>query len=257
MDFLAGLWNYGVVSVFILTVVVFVHEGGHYLVARWNGVKVEVFSIGFGREIWGWTDKTGTRWRISLLPLGGYVRMFGDGDAASATADERPMSEAEKAVSFRHKRVGQRAAIVFAGPAANFIFAIFGMAIMLMVLGERVVEPVVGQVHPGSAAEQAGLQPHDRVVAINGERIEYFSDIQRTVMLYLEQPLVLTYERDGRATDVTVQPRIIEINGQKQPLIGIIADVTRVQFVQYGPVQALGRAFVNTQIMVLRRLFSV
>jgi len=82
MDFLAGLWNYGVVFLFILTVVVFVHEGGHYLVARWNGVKVEVFSIGFGREIWGWTDKSGTRWRISLLPLGGYVRMFGDGNLA-------------------------------------------------------------------------------------------------------------------------------------------------------------------------------
>lgn len=250
MDFLAGLWNYGVVFLFILTVVVFVHEGGHYLVARWNGVKVEVFSIGFGREIWGWTDKSGTRWRISLLPLGGYVRMFGDGDAASATADERPMTEAEKAVSFRYKRVGQRAAIVFAGPAANFIFAIAGMAMMLMVLGEQVLEPVVGQVHPGSAAEQAGLQPGDRVVAINGTRIERFMDIKRIVMLYLEQPLNLTYERDGRNTDVTVQPRIIEIGGQKQPLIGIAADVTRVHSVQYGPFDALGRAFVNTQTMI-------
>ncbi|HSV28838.1 MAG TPA: site-2 protease family protein, partial [Candidatus Omnitrophota bacterium] len=161
MDFLAGIWNYVVVFLVILTVVVFIHELGHYLVARWNGVKVEVFSIGFGPELFGWNDKAGTRWRVSLLPLGGYVKMFGDADAASATADDRPMTEAEKAQSFQHKRVGQRAAIVFAGPAANFIFAILGLAAMFMIMGQPVTEPVVGKVHEGTAAFEAGLAPGD------------------------------------------------------------------------------------------------
>lgn len=250
MEFLAGIWNYVVVFLLILTVVVFVHEAGHYLVARWNGVRVDVFSIGFGPEIWGWTAKSGTRWRISALPLGGYVKMFGDADPASVTGEDRPMSEAEKAVSFRHKSVGQRAAIVFAGPAANFLFAIAGMAMMLMVLGEQVLEPVVGQVQPGSAAEEAGLQAGDRVVSINGTAIERFVDIKQIVTLYLEQPLTLQYDRAGQVGSVTVRPRIVEIGGHKQPLLGIAADMSRLHSVQYGPLQALGRAFENTETMV-------
>ena len=132
MDFLAGFWNYVIVFLGILTVVVFVHEFGHFFVARWNGVKVEVFSIGFGPEVFGWDDRHGTRWRISALPLGGYVRMFGDADETSAKASDQVLTPDEQKISFKHKRVGQRAAIVFAGPAANFIFGIFAMALMFM-----------------------------------------------------------------------------------------------------------------------------
>ncbi|MDE0810731.1 MAG: site-2 protease family protein, partial [Alphaproteobacteria bacterium] len=113
----------------ILTALVFVHELGHYLVARWNGVRVEVFSIGFGPELFGWNDRTGTRWRFSAVPLGGYVKMFGDADASSARgADVDIMGADDRAVSFHHKRLGQRSAIVAAGPAANFIFAIVLLA---------------------------------------------------------------------------------------------------------------------------------
>jgi regulator of sigma E protease len=250
MEFLAGIWNYVVVFLLILTVVVFVHEAGHYLVARWNGVKVDVFSIGFGPEVWGWTAKSGTRWRISLLPLGGYVKMFGDADAASALGEDRPMTEAEKAVSFRHKRVGQRAAIVFAGPAANFIFAIVCMTAMLTAVGEHVLDPVVGQVQEGSAAAEAGLRPGDRLLRINGTAVERFIDIKRMVVLHIEEPLVIDYQRDTRENRVVVRPRIVEIGGTKQPMLGIAADPSSLRHVEYGPGGAFLRSLDNAETMV-------
>lgn len=255
MEFIAGIWNYVVVFLLILTVVVFIHEGGHFLVARWNGVKVDVFSIGFGPEIWGYTAKSGTRWRISWLPLGGYVKMFGDADAASATGDGKPMTEAEKALSFRHKRVGQRAAIVFAGPAANFLFAIVGLAIMLMTLGQQVIEPVVGQVMPATAAEEAGMKAGDRIVAINGSEVERFQDIQRIVRLEIENPLELVLDRDGRTLTVTATPKIVERKGmfgdmERLPLLGIAPDPTRTRVVTFGPLEALGQALEETETMV-------
>lgn len=255
MDFLAGIWNYVVVFLVILTVVVFVHELGHFLVARWNGVRVDVFSIGFGPEIWGRTAKSGTRWRISLLPLGGYVKMFGDADAASATADERPMTEEEKAVSFRYKRVGQRAAIVVAGPAANFIFAIIGLAIMFMVLGQPVTQPVVGQVHQGTAAEDAGIRAGDRILSINGTAIERFQDIQRIVRIEIERPLNLVVKRSGESIAIQATPRIIQRKGvfgdmEKVPVLGISADPASTEVVKHGPGSALWEAVKETESMV-------
>jgi regulator of sigma E protease len=250
-----GAWYYVIIFLLILTVVVFVHEMGHFLVARWNGVKVEVFSIGFGPEIYGWTARSGTRWRVSLLPLGGYVKMFGDADVASATGEERPMDDAEKAVSFRHKRVGQRAAIVFAGPAANFIFGILGLAVMFMVMGQPVTEPVIGTIHPGTAAEEAGLVAGDRIQSINGTAIDSFQDIQRIVRLEIEHPLQLTIQRDGRSFTVQAQPRVIQRKGifgdtEKVPVLGITADTASTRIVRHGPGSALVEALRETEGMV-------
>ncbi len=255
MDFLAGFWNYVVVFVIILTVVVFVHEMGHYLVARRNGVKIEVFSIGFGPELFGWNDRTGTRWRVSALPLGGYVRMFGDADETSAKADDRPMTDEEKAVSFRHKRVLQRAAIVAAGPAANFLFAIIGLAVMFMVLGQPVAEPVVGEVQPGSAAAEAGLRHGDRIVDIDGSRIGRFEDIQRIVRLDVDRALTLTVERDGQRLVIVASPRVIERKSifgdmEKVPLLGVTADPAHMRVVRHGPVSALAESLRETEGMV-------
>lgn len=252
---LSGFWNYGVVFLLILTVVVFVHELGHFLVARANGVRVDVFSIGFGPELWGWTAKSGTRWRISWLPLGGYVKMFGDVDAASTAVDDAKMSEADKAVCFHYKRLGQRAAIIFAGPAANFVFAILGLALMFMILGQPVTEPVVGQVHPGTAAEDAGLQPHDRIVAINGTRVERFQDIQRIVRLEIEHPLELTVDRDGRSLTISAKPRVIQRKGvfgdmEKVPVLGISADPASTHILRHGPGSALLESLRETESMV-------
>lgn len=252
---LSGLWNYGVVFLAILTVVVFVHELGHFMVARLNGVRVDVFSVGFGPELWGWTAKTGTRWRISWLPLGGYVKMFGDADAASATVDDTPMTDEEKAVCFHHKRLGQRAAIIFAGPAANFLFAIVGLSLMFMVLGQPVTEPVVGQVHSGTAAEEAGLKPHDRIVAINNTKVERFQDIQRIVRLEIEHPLVLTVERGQDTLSISAKPRVIQRKGvfgdmEKVPVLGISADPASTRILRHGPVSALLESLRETESMV-------
>ncbi|EME70812.1 membrane-associated Zn-dependent protease 1 [Paramagnetospirillum caucaseum] len=252
---LHGVWYYLVIFLVILTVVVFVHELGHFLVARWNGVKVEVFSIGFGPEVWARVAADGTRWRIGLLPLGGYVKMFGDADAASATASGEPMTEAEKAQAFSHKRVGQRAAIVVAGPAANFLFAILGLMGMFMVLGQPVTQPVIGTVHPGTAAEAAGLKAGDRVTAINGRAVERFQDIQRMVRLEIEQDLSLSVRRADAQFEVTARPRIIQRKGvfgdmEKVPVLGISADPSSTMVVKHGPISALGEALAETESMV-------
>ncbi|MBY0430085.1 MAG: site-2 protease family protein, partial [Rhodospirillales bacterium] len=223
---ITGFWNYVIVFLFILTVVVFIHELGHYWVARRNGVKVEVFSIGFGKELYGWTTAAGTRWRISLLPFGGYVKMFGDEDVTSGSASDQPMTAEEKAVSFHHKRVGQRAAVVFAGPAANFLFGIVVLSLMFMTVGQPMTPAVVGRIQDNSAAVDAGLRIGDRVLKINDSAIERFQDIQHIVRLRIGEPLILTVQRDGQTLQVTAQPRITEVkdvlgNVHRIPVLGI------------------------------------
>lgn len=253
-DFASGFWNYVIVFLVILTVVVFVHELGHFLVARWNGVRVETFSIGFGREIWGWTSKSGTRWRISLLPLGGYVKMFGDSDAASRP-DDAPMTEDEKAVSFHHKRVGQRAAIVAAGPAANFVFGIVVLAVMFMAYGQVMTVPVVGGVEPASAAAEAGLQEGDKFLSINGEEIERFQDLQRIVRLYIDEPLNIVVARDGEMVAMTALARIREVedpfgNVQRVPILGIRAAEGATEIRKHGPGSAMVQAVEETGTII-------
>ncbi|MFD2232329.1 RIP metalloprotease RseP [Phaeospirillum tilakii] len=252
---LHGVWYYVVIFLVIITVVVFVHELGHYLVARANGVRVEVFSIGFGPELWGWNTRTGTRWRVALFPLGGYVRFFGDADAASATPEPRELTEEEKSWSFQHKRLGQRAAVVAAGPAANLVFAVLGLAGLFMVLGQPVTEPVVGGVFPGTAAEAAGIQVGDRVVAINGRAVERFQDIQRIVRLEIEQPLELTLKRGDETLTISARPRIDLRKGlfgdmEKVPVLGVSANPASTRVIHHGPISALGESLSETGAMV-------
>src|SRR5471030_3170080 len=158
-----------VIFLVVLTVLVFVHELGHYLVARRNGVRIEVFSIGFGPEIFGWHDRAGTRWKFSAVPLGGYVKMYGDADASSLPSDSLDaMSADDRAVSFHHKRLGQRIAVVAAGPVANFLFAIVLFGILFSTFGQQFTPPDVGEVRPGSAAEQGGIKAGDAIIEIDG-----------------------------------------------------------------------------------------
>jgi regulator of sigma E protease len=211
----SNLWLYGGTFLIVLSVLVFVHEWGHYIVARMCGVKVETFSIGFGKELFGWNDKHGTRWKFSLVPLGGYVKMFGDTDPASAGHKEtvgdglraRPLTEEERKVAFFAKPVAPRAAIVFAGPAVNFLFAILLLACLYAFYGQPVTPPTASAVVKGSAADAAGFQPHDRVVAIDGTPVYRFEDIRQKVMIALDSPMQFTVQRGEREIELTATPK--------------------------------------------------
>lgn len=216
---LSNLWTYGASFLAVLGLLVFVHEWGHFAVARLCGVRVEVFSIGFGKEIFGWTTKAGTRWKVSLFPLGGYVKMFGDSDPASAGhTDEikneegdvvRHMTEEEKNVAFFSKPVWKRAAIVFAGPGINYLFAIIVLAILYMTLGRPITPPVISGIEVGSAADKATFKPHDVVLSINGKSIDSFDEIRRTTMLTLNEELVFEVDRDGQKMTLKAVPEKI------------------------------------------------
>ncbi len=193
-----------------LTIIVFIHELGHFLVARWCGVDVDVFSIGFGKEIFGWNDSKGTRWKVSWIPLGGYVKFRGDANAASMPDAATAESVKAEPGNFHGKPVWQRAAVVAAGPIANFILAIFIFAAAFMIVGTVVMEPRVDEVLPGSAAEQAGLQKGDLVTSIDGSPIKDFSELQQSVMMRAGEQLVLGVERNGERREITVVPQLKE-----------------------------------------------
>jgi regulator of sigma E protease len=197
---------------FVLTVVVFFHELGHFWVARRNGVRVEVFSIGFGRELLGFNDRHGTRWKLCAIPLGGYVKFFGDADAASTPDFETAaaMTEQQRSESFFHKSLGQRAAIVAAGPIANFILAIVIFAGVFTLFGKPITSPRVETIVAASAAEKAGFQPGDLVLSIGGRAIESFSDMQRIVGSSAGETLAIRVQRDGREVDLTAVPTVFE-----------------------------------------------
>ena len=177
MEILNQIQHYGFWFLVVLTVLVFIHELGHFAVARWCKVRVEVFSIGFGPELFGWTDRTGTRWKFSWLPLGGYVRMFGQDENAIEGGGARPLTDAERAVSFKDKTVAQRMAIVVAGPAANYLFAFVIFTALYAVTGKPVIPPVIGKVFAESPAAKAGIQTGDTVLRVDGTEIESFFDI--------------------------------------------------------------------------------
>lgn len=192
-----NLWPFLV----LLTILVFIHELGHYLVARWNGVKIEVFSIGFGPELFGWTDKADTRWKFSLIPLGGYVKMYGDADAASKpdTDATQVMTAEQKALTLQGKRVGQRIAVVAAGPAANYLLAIVILAGLYMVKGVPVIEPIVGTVVEHSVASDLGLKANDKIVSLNGKSVESFDDLRFALPELAGKTIQVAVERDEKA----------------------------------------------------------
>ena len=192
-----------------LTVIVFIHEFGHFIVARWCGVKVETFSIGFGKEIRGWYDKHGTRWRVAWVPLGGYVRFEGDVNAASqAEASDKPLAP----TSFHAKPVWQRALVVVAGPLANLLLAIVILAGTFALVGIPMTAPRIDGVAPGSPAEKAGLQPGDTFLTINGQKIKYFMDVQEIVRPRAGETLIVEVARNGTTQTLNLTPGVREEN---------------------------------------------
>lgn len=227
-----NIWIYGVPFLLVLTILVFVHEWGHYITAKLCGVHIDEFSIGFGKELYGFTDKSGTRWKFSLIPLGGYVKMFGDTDPASAGHSDqiksldnqdnpdnqgsegsdnamRSMSDEEKKSAFFAKPVWQRALIVFAGPAINFILAIVLFAGLYAFVGKPVTPSMATGVIIGGAGEEAGFQPHDNVIAINGNPVNRFDQIRRAVMINVGDPVAFTVLRQGQEVNLTAYPNVV------------------------------------------------
>ena len=243
--------TYIVPFLIILTVLVFVHEFGHFLIARWNGVRVEVFSIGFGPEVFGWWDRAGTRWKFSTIPLGGYVKMFGDSDASSGlpVPGLARLAPAEREVSFHYKRLGQRAAIVAAGPAANFLFAVAVLAILFTTYGQPFTPAEVGQVQPGSAAEQGGIQPGDVIRSLDGSTVHRFEDVQQIVRLNPGVPMSIVVSRDGQEQTLRVTPSQTELtdrfgNHYQIGLLGIAR--SGMEYVKRDPATAIIQAGAET-----------
>jgi regulator of sigma E protease len=208
---LHSLWDflgYLVPFVLVLGVLVFVHELGHYWVARYNGVRVEVFSIGFGPEIFGWADRAGTRWKISWLPLGGYVKMWGDENPASTPDQEAlsKMSEQERAQSLHAKSVGQRIAVSAAGPLANYLLALSLFAGLFMIQGQPYVSPIVGTVVDQSPASQAGFQAGDRILSVEGQGIKKFEELAAYVSSRPGQALSFSVQRDEQVLTLEAVP---------------------------------------------------
>jgi len=223
-----GLIGYVVPFLFVLTIVVFFHELGHFLVGRWAGVRVLTFSLGFGPELFGFDDRHGTRWKISAIPLGGYVKFLGDETEASTSSAEAlaQMTAEERALSFHHKKVGPRAAIVAAGPIANFLLAIVIFAGMFTFFGKPITSARVDKVEANSAAAAAGFQSGDVVTAIDGNKIETFSDMQRIVSGRAGERLTFTVKRGEANLQLQGTPELREVkdpfgNVQRLGVLGI------------------------------------
>lgn len=203
----------------MLSILVFVHEWGHFIVARMNNVRVDVFSIGFGPEIWGRTDKKGTRWKVSYLPLGGYVKFFGDASEASTPDGSlEDMTEEEREVSFHYKKLYQKAAIVFAGPFVNFIFAILILATFFYAYGQIDTPALVSKVVPDSAAEEAGMQKGDVIVAVDGSEVKRFNDLRIEVLYSAGESINIDVLRRGEIISLVLIPRLTKVirdNGEQ------------------------------------------
>ena len=187
-----------------LSIIVFVHEYGHFWVARRNGVKVDVFSIGFGHEIFGWTDSHGTRWQFSLIPLGGYVKMHGDENASSQPSESSSLEEDEKALTLQGKTPLQRIAVAAAGPLANFIFSIFLFFVIFNFKGEPVIQPVIGKIFENSAAERSKLQVNDKILKMNGTEVKTFLDIKKPLNDSAGAIVAVLVEREGKEETINV-----------------------------------------------------
>lgn len=246
---------------FVLTVVVFVHEMGHYLVGRWCGIGVRAFSIGFGPELFGFNDRHGTRWKLSAIPLGGYVKFVGDMAVTSEPDPEEMerLSEDEKRVAFHTQPIWKRAATVVAGPMFNFLLTVVVFAVMFAAYGRFVSEPTVAEVRPDSPAAIAGFMPGDRFVSVDGVAVETFADVQRLVSGRAGDEIVFVMLRDGEEIELRATPALTEQtdalgNVVKIGVIGVVnnEEMGQPRLITYSPLQALGEAVDETGHIIAR-----
>ncbi len=269
MDSLINAVIYVFSFVAMLSILVFVHEWGHFIIARLNKVRVDVFSIGIGPEIWGRTDKKGTRWKISALPIGGYVKFFGDASAASTPdSDLDQMTAEEREVSFHHKKLYQRAAIVFAGPIANLVFAILILATFFYIYGQIDTPAIVSKVMPDSAAEAAGMEAGDVIVAVDGSKIKRFNDLRIEVLYSAGEGLDVDVLRKGRIVHLMLTPRLTKITRDGKPVLDDsgkplelyqigVQNIEKVVIRHHSPLSALWAGVVETRTIVVQSLRGI
>ncbi|WP_244484018.1 MULTISPECIES: RIP metalloprotease RseP [unclassified Devosia] len=255
------LLSYVIPFLAVLTVIVFVHEMGHYLVARWNGVAIQAFSIGFGRELFGWTDKHGTRWKLSAVPLGGYVRFAGDMNASSMPDPDAPELQ-DPAIAprlFVNKNVWQRISIVAAGPIANVLLTFLILYALLLGYGRYSVPAVIGEVLPDSVAQSAGFEPGDRILSVDGYVVRGFEDFQRYVATSPARQVVIEIQRGdtNRTIDLTPEPVVIQDrfgNDQRIGRIGVSRETSQgdIELYKPGPVEAIGMTVEEIRFIVQR-----
>jgi len=260
---LQSFFSYAVPFLFVLTVIVFFHELGHFVVARWCGVAVETFSIGFGPEIWGFDDKKGTRWKLAWIPLGGYVKFAGDDNAASVPDREKleAMSTEERQGNFHAKKLWQRAAVVAAGPIANFLLAIVIFAFIYAAVGRQIILPRVDSIQADSAAAEAGFKVDDVIVSIGAKKIESFSDMQRIISTSADKQLEIVVDRSGTPLTLLATPKRKEItdrfgNTYRIGLLGISRNAAKdeIKLVRADPLTAVWMGGEETYFMIVRTL---
>ncbi|MBN9361607.1 MULTISPECIES: RIP metalloprotease RseP [unclassified Devosia] len=261
MDFVFWLLSYVVPFLVVLTIIVFVHEMGHYLVARWNGIAIQAFSIGFGPELVGFNDRRGTRWKLSAIPLGGYVRFVGDMNAASMPDEdfiERAGPELSRQL-FVNKNVWQRIAVVVAGPVANIIFTLLVLYALLLGYGRYTIPAVLDAVPVESVAGQAGLAEGDRIVSVDGYEVRGFEDFQRLIATAPERQVSITFERSGQTKTVTAVPQAVTTtdrfgNSHRIGRLGVTKNIEQSEVVLYrpNPIEAIGMTFEEVRFIVDR-----
>ena len=241
----------------VITIVVFVHELGHFLVARWNNVKVEIFSIGLGKEIFGVTDRYGTRWRVSWIPLGGYIKMLGEPTLEHNNGlPQIPRS----GHAFIDKKTWQKIAIVAAGPIANFIFSIMLFTLIFWAFGKMVAAPVIAEIQTDMPAAAAGLMPDDKILALDGKKINSFEDIARYIQLNTGQDISFLIERNGKSSTLIIKPilkAVTDILGDRQCIrqVGIkFAETSHQEFAFF---QSFEMAIVQTQNIISDSLTAI
>jgi len=235
--------------VVVLSVVVFVHEFGHFQMARWRGVAIDTFSIGFGKTLLGWRDKSGVQWKIGALPLGGYVKFADDADAMSTGPREKivdpvALAEARGRGLFHAQSLSTRSLVVAAGPLTNFIFSILAFAMLAFIVG-RDTPTRIDRVSPGSAAESAGMIPGDVILSINGQAVASFEDIQPVVSSSLNVPLQVVVQRGPSEVPLTVTPRASPSNPNAGAM-GVAHEASFATRERIDPLSALGEGAKNT-----------
>jgi regulator of sigma E protease len=262
MDFVFWLLSYVVPFLAVLTIIVFVHEMGHYLVARWNGIAIQTFSVGFGPELIGYTDRLGTRWRISAIPLGGYVRFVGDMNVTSALPDNELIANAPPELQRRlyvNKNVWQRMAVVAAGPAANVLFTFFVLYALLVGFGRYTISPVLDEVAPNSVAAAAGFRDGDLIKSVDGFKVRGFEDFQRLVATAPERTISVVVDRDGFSQTIALTPESAATtdrfgNTHRIGRIGVSKNIEPDDVTLYrpDPVEAVGMTFEEIRFLIDR-----